>query len=589
VLAAAITERMKADYPDDVCYFFFNSLRHNANDSNAAFRSILAQILQKRRGDERLLELFSFAMYFGSDGQLTASHREIEELFDLSVQLPSIQRLFLVLDGLDECEQDDFLSKVVPKLRKLCSLRHVNLVLFGRETIKTDITDLDGLRHLHIGSLNYQDIKRLLHEGLVSLVRKRYLPQHLDLDDSSSRLARRADGMFLWACLMKSFLGCRALTLAERIMAISEIDSPEGLENMYERILAIIARGGMPVLQLASRVFLWLSHGIRGLTPKELQEAVDPDRVISSVDQPLETEAFSDTVIWSCGGFVEQTWHKGQSQAPDNIRFRFIHASVKEYFNKISTQAVLQSDEFQGVKLILHTIPANICLATQCLRYVTYTIPAQPLSVTFRSARCDPNMRLAFPLSDYATRYWPAHLFQTESILPAVEDAKLSKMEYSQLISALQAFLGQPNVLTAWIETCYIFGKPPDFQNLLDWASKVSEGRSLWSELEPEVLHLAKRVEDFASQLESIIRGWDSHLIEDPNCAWQEVIAYSNSEFFPKNQGIGMGQLVSDAPIGTKLAGQPVSKITKLVSGGVHDLVLSIYPTRYFKFDAPIK
>lgn len=585
VLAAAVTERLKADYPDDVCYFFFNSLRYQANDSSAAFRSILAQILQKRQKDERLLELFSFAMYFGSDGQLTASHQEIDELFDLCFQLPSIRRLFLVLDGLDECELDDLHSNIIPKLRKLCSLTHINLVLFGRETIKVDLEDLEGLRHLHIGSLNFQDIRRLLHEGLVSLLQKHRLPRDLDLEDSASRLARRADGMFLWARLMISFLDCRALAVSERVTAISEVDSPEGLEKMYERIFTIIARGGIPVLQLASRVFLWLSHGIRVLTAKELQEAVAPDKS-NSANPPSNIGAFSDTVIWSCGGFVEQTRYECQSQASDDIRFRFIHASVKEYFNKISTQSVLQSNAFQGVKLILHTVPANICLATQCLEYVTYKVPAQPLSATFGSKRCGPNLRLAFSLSNYAALHWPTHLLRTEQSRPAAEHAKLSKGEYSHLVSALQAFLSQPNVLTAWIDTSYIFGKPPPFQNLLDWAFKISKGQSLWIELEPEVLNLAKRVEAFASHLQSIIAGWNSHLSDDPSCAWQEVIAYSNSDFFPKNPSISVAQLVSDVPIGTKLASKHVSKMSQLVSGGVHDMVLSIYPTRYFHFDS---
>jgi hypothetical protein len=580
VLAAAVTERLKADYPEDVCYFFFNSIRHQANDSSAAFRSVLAQILQKRQKDERLLELFSFAMYFGSDGQLTASHREIDELFDLCFQLPSIRRLFLVLDGLDECEQDDLQYKVIPKLRKLCSLTHINLALFGRETIKADLEELEGLKSLHIGSLNFQDIRLLLREGLVSLLQKRCLPRGMDLEDSASRLARRADGMFLWARLMISFLNCRALEVSERVTAISDVDSPEGLEKMYERILAIIARGGMPVLQLASRVFLWLSHGIQGLTAKELEEAVIPDKSNRSDNPPSNTWAFSDTVIWSCGGFVEQTYYEGESQAPDEIRFRFIHTSVKEYFHKISTQSAFQSNAFQGVKLILHTVPANICLATQCLEYVTYKVPAQPLSETFGSKRCGPNLRLAFPLSHYSALHWPAHLLRTEETLLA-EDAKLSKGEYSHLLSALQAFLSQPKVLTAWIETSYIFGKSPAFQSLLDWASLVSEGRSLWIKLEPEVLSLAKRVEDFASHLEGITDGWNSHLTEDPGCAWQEVIAYSNSNFLPKNPSISVNPLVSDVPTGTKLASNHVSKMSQLVSGGVHDMVLSIYPTRY--------
>jgi hypothetical protein len=192
---------------------------------------------------------------------------------------------------------------------------------------------------------------------------------------------------------------------------------------------------------------------------------------------------------------------------------------------------------------------------------------------------------LAFPLSNYSALHWPGHLLRTEESLPAAEDAKLSKGEYSHLVSALQAFLSQPNALTAWIETSYIFGKSPAFQNLLDWASKISKGQSLWIELEPEVINLAKRVETIALHLKSIIASWGSHLTEDPGCAWQEVIAYSNSDFLSENPDISVNQLVSDIPMGTKLAGRHVSKMSQLVSDGVHDIVLSIYPTRYFDFD----
>lgn len=349
------------------------------------FRSILCQLIQRRPKDERLIDLFSFAMNTGSDGQLTASIREVNELVDVCLGLPSVGRVILIIDGLDECDNEDFDAELMPKLYKLGQYPHIGLALFGREIITRKVQDqLSGLRCFHIGPSNHQDIDLVLTLELSNLVTKRRLPANLDVKDAAARLTRRADGMFLWARLMVSFLNYPTLTVSERLDAILEIDQPEGIEDMYQRIFHVIAQGGKPGLQLASRVFMWLMYGFQKLPIHELKEAVSPGvQNKEHGSEAFEIKEFCNNVITACGGFVEPDTHgqthdisllstdeQGGKEA-GTFCFRFIHVSVKQYFTEVLNHDTefLQARQFHGIQLILPAAQANTRITTQCLKY----------------------------------------------------------------------------------------------------------------------------------------------------------------------------------------------------------------------------
>ena len=175
MLSATIVERLRAEKPL-VCYYHFSKQsKAAANRSFDAYRAILAQVLRYAPAERRLKNHFLFAMYFGSDGQMSASSSEVGELFEVSMSLLSQTRLYLVLDGLDECEDLD--SELIPTLRNLSQRHAVHMVLLSRETIRYTMNSLEGVRTVHMALLNLQDIQLYLRAEIRSLVDKRRLPQ----------------------------------------------------------------------------------------------------------------------------------------------------------------------------------------------------------------------------------------------------------------------------------------------------------------------------------------------------------------------------------------------------------------------------
>jgi hypothetical protein len=477
VLSGSIVDRLKAQNPRSiVCYYLFDSLESHSNNSCDAYRAILSQIVQRRFEDQRLIDLFSFAMYFGSDRQSTASLLEISDLFDVCVYLLFEEEMFLILDGLDVCHDLD--SELMPKLCKFGHLYPIKLVLLSRETVKSSVKSLPSLRIVNIGSLNLKDIQLYLRQELGTLVNNRLLPKDLHLDETTHKLARRADGMFLWARLMITYLKLPALLHSDRLTAIPEADMPEGPEQMYERIIRPVASQGQAYASLASYVFMWLIYGQRELTLRELENAVISRKKGGVNEGTRSLEDFPDTVVAVCGGFVE--YHSAHSEKnPDSQPVRFIHLSIKEYLPKAPSCNIDRSDGLQGLAILTSSFQANVRLATLCVEYLTYSMPAESLSVTFGSRTCRTNVQLAFPLGNYVVSHWTDHLLATESTVTTTRSMEQDGPgDYKKLVSTLYTFLSQPKVLTTWIEACYIFDRPPPFRNLSEWAA--SKPQSSW-------------------------------------------------------------------------------------------------------------
>jgi hypothetical protein len=455
-----VIQELKRDYSHiPVCYYFFNSTQQTvANDSTTAYRALLSQILQYNIHDDRLNDVFRFAMYFQSAGQRVATKQEVSELMELCVRTTIKARL--VLDALDEC---DDLPDLVVKLRRIANIPNIQLALFCRPTLTALARDFPSLETLAIGYSNKEDINLYLHRALEEMKAEGLMTTKLDPIGVAKTLTRRADGMFLWARLMITYLKSPALYPAERQRAISDLDSPEGLDVMYERILHLIERGGKAMQRLAGGIFLWLLYGTRSVMPTELESALIPADVASDEEEEWKLPDFENTVIRACGGFVEQIPQAVKYFGKSSHPFRFIHASVKEYLSAKAIQHGINSTIDNQI-VPPPRYAAQVQLATLCLNYLTYRVPAQPLSGVLGKDTPPEKVWLAFPFSNYAMLKWTSHL---EAVIQnhdgnTIEEEKL-------LYLALERFLAQPKVLMAWIEGCYTYGNSPQYTYLQNW------------------------------------------------------------------------------------------------------------------------
>src|SRR5207248_2049973 len=156
------------------------------------------------------------------------------------------------------------------------------------------------------------------------------LPETFDTNVHTKPLSRRADGMFLWARLLIAYLRSPALSRGDREDVVAEASLLEGLESMYERIFALIYKGGQASCRLARLVFTWLLHSKQRLTVGELHEAYILAKKTAKNSRKNPFDDFENAVILTCGGLVESEQIPDRVSSSRNRCFRLIHASVRD-------------------------------------------------------------------------------------------------------------------------------------------------------------------------------------------------------------------------------------------------------------------
>ena len=216
----------------------------------------MAQILQQSRNDTDLLSKISFAMASATGGQMQASQGELIEL--LHVCLRGFQNVYIVIDGIDEC---DNAKEFIHILFGVCEESSAKLLLFSRPNVASLRKAVKLERRIIIDKRIVQDdIELYLKRKVNDLLEDQLLVGKLKNTELVSHLLLGADGMFLWARLMISYLNSPALTPSQRIQTIKSVRLPEGLDAVYERSLALIGRANVAEQDLVRRVFIWLAH-----------------------------------------------------------------------------------------------------------------------------------------------------------------------------------------------------------------------------------------------------------------------------------------------------------------------------------------
>jgi len=582
VLAASVIDDLHNNTEHDlpICYYFFSSRQADArqsNDCSAAYRAILSQLLQKNIKNERISDLYSFAMHYQSAGQLTASRGEVADLAELTMKC--IDGVYIVVDALDECDSCD---ELLPKLKRIGEIHGVRMAMFSRHTVTDLPKRIEGVLSLPIGLCNETDIKCYLRNGVAALQKLNLLSIKINLDETAATLTRLADGMFLWARLLIAYLNSPGLYPAERKQAINEVGTPEGLPAMFERILALIERSDKAMRRTARQSFLWLLFSQRQMLPDELESAFLPAEATGDAED-WKIPDFENTVIRACAGFVERDPGEATYEGRRFHPFRFIHATVKEYL--MSPEARLSSAKSSRSDVIPpEGTDAHAEIATVCLRYMTFQMPAQPLSGSLGRSISVDDLFTAWPLSSYAALSW------TPSLLETTDGCLLTNR--GSLFEALDKFLSQPKALTAWIECCYTYSAVPHYENLQRWGSRVLEDAehtpNKSTKDNEEVGNLAY---ELGSHLSTLDTDWGHQLRENPCLIWEEATAFNPTSLLAKHGGIHVQPLQCEPPPAV-VGYAPINRVSQLTPDGENDVVLSVYPsskqTVTFSFFSPL-
>ncbi|KAH0541262.1 hypothetical protein FGG08_004267 [Glutinoglossum americanum] len=315
------------------------------------------------------------------------------------------ERLFLIIDGLDECGPSQSLL-LAETIKSACGQRpsqRIKCLISSRRSRSIGLC-LDGGHKLDLSKeIRVRgDIAVFIRSKVSELLQK--APQYeLHQKRLNEVLRRGAGGVFLWVSLVTDQLLLDAPSDNEAIRA--RIDHlPMGLEETYRRILQNIRQSD---LWKAKKLLSWLLFAQRPLHLAELERALavyaDGESPEFTANQVLLDP---ENIRRACGGLVVVS---------GNGLVHFVHLSVKEFLQSVNARPIwMRNADFW----------ANEMIAKTCLRYLMSEDVDQDPKFTSLSRRgCIPLYREDSTFLGYALQFWATHYRLAEvrsGILPAL-------------------------------------------------------------------------------------------------------------------------------------------------------------------------
>ncbi|KAF3025563.1 hypothetical protein E8E14_011236 [Neopestalotiopsis sp. 37M] len=492
-----------------VFYYHFASERVEECSPMHGIRACLHQIVHRNKKDANVLDAVSIIAETDGTGQVHATDEEIRQcLLLLLLQLPPVT---LVFDGLDECTDP---SDIFRTVYELCCRTGTKAIFLGRPSCKPP----RGCNSYTAVSLepwqNFNDIQMYLRPEIECLKDDELLPESKNVDDIVTRLAERAQGMFLWARLVVRYLSNAWLSPGERADAISDDTMLDGLENLYGKIIAILERGPTTQQEKVHRIFQVIATSRTPFTLEELRQIVAVKVGQVTLRENLIVD-FQNCLPVMCGALVE---------CDSAGHVHFIHSSFRDY--------VSESKYLHGSPLAITKQSSWLTLTTICLSYLTYDIPVRSFAATVLPSKRRKMIAEYFPLLRYGVHWIQQHdpeIFH--SSLPIV------KGEVDTVNGVLQALAGwikQNFCVTAWIEANFTFQQPPTLEPLISMIN-------IWL-LRYDALHTqADRVLSLYLRLEADLHrlrsDWTEVLLREPCAIWTSTItAFTKSSFWASQE-----------------------------------------------------
>ncbi|KAJ5641359.1 hypothetical protein N7490_005359 [Penicillium lividum] len=401
---------------------YFCSYTENTKTADI-LRSILAQLLHAHRDNHEVVDAYCFC-YSKSITSMATSNSQLMQL--LEITLRHLHNVFIVIDGLDECQDRDQIAPFLLRLSLQPSLVKVLILARDSDTIlRRKLTLFKGLEITN--SLNRPDILAYASSRIEDLVDcTGFNDAEFHKDDLALKFTTASNGMF--------FIGF-----------------PEGLETLYARIFQILSLRPKPERRLAAQILTWTCWSHEPLTLDELEAAL---KFQNGVD-------FSFIARVSCAGIIEIT---------QDSKVQFIHLSAKEFIE--TCESYLNRGIINLVGLFHQPSAGQNHLALNCLQYLSDQVPGEPLSGQLHRPIEKRVVQEKYPLLRYATLNWISHL-DAKSFVSNPSGSDCDR----QIVTYVQGFVTSRNRILLWAEAQYTFGAPllwDSFHRLLSWADAAT-------------------------------------------------------------------------------------------------------------------
>ncbi|KAF3177347.1 hypothetical protein TWF788_007779 [Orbilia oligospora] len=318
VITATVTRYLLEKYPASTAFFFCDFQQKSSLQWETIARSLLKQLLSHTNQDsiDPFLEKFEDPV-------------PPNEVIQILQQLLKRANLcYLILDGLDECEEEDR-YKLLRLFQGLLGFGHnqENLKILVASRYSVDISRImseQQVQEINVADHIGPDIGKFIEFELQERVQVRRLTVTPNmLEEIGIALAEKADGMHEHTFILRKIYSA----INEDALRACLQSLPRGLPETYDRILSRIER--FQDFGMARKVFNWVLAASNPLTVEELAEACAfefGDEQHSDGARRLATDKWK--LIFNCNNLVTVDQHGGK----DSVRFA--HATVLEHLRR---------------------------------------------------------------------------------------------------------------------------------------------------------------------------------------------------------------------------------------------------------------
>lgn len=354
VLASLAIKDLQEHIKTDVAlaFVFCTSLQETKKTNPLVLlQSLLRQLYTQQHGAVRVLEEI-----FDKKHEMQTNGPDIQDTKkSIQAVILSFHQVYLVFDGMDECQEPEELSQFLLMLSR-CHDPIVKILILSRpdyDDWETRFCDCQQLRADH--GANDDDISNFIEQRFSAV--EILVKDVFELQKIKQDLLLKCEGMFLYiGLLMDTFNNIISQNhFYRRLKRL-----PNGLQEIYKMSLTRIVSQSdddEDVRELALNVLLWVANSARRLHRDELFEALVIKRNCKYIDvgDKLPENLHLTTL---CCDLIE---------IDSNRCYSLIHSSFQDYLQSTSTgeNHPLQYFEVKQVK-------ANLILGEVCLTYLLF-------------------------------------------------------------------------------------------------------------------------------------------------------------------------------------------------------------------------
>ena len=401
MLAIFITEELEkmAQAQEDakLIYYFCSHEDPDRRTANAVFRGLLRQIIEHCPAVAvHVLPLFE------SPAMTERSLSSLETLwicFQKCVVDPKLGLTWCVVDGLDECSEDDqiFLKERFVQLDQ--DNNAFKLIVVTRDIPEEEDCVWIELDHTY-NEYVANDVNRFILGNLDRLKKIRGFTEKAR-EEVRKTLSRQSEGIFLWVGFAITELS-KKKTYIQMQQVLKSL--PKGLPQMYSRMLLQIDDDFQST---CINVLHWAALASRPLKLLELADAIELE-----AEPPLDLEQTMRDILTLCEPILEIRDRDNGSEV------HLVHQSAKDFLLQHVPPAELNVANF---RISYHD--AHLSLARKCLQCVSES----SLQDDFLHLR-------GSHLLHYAIAHWPYHVRDCDALsIELLDDSDVFFREESKL------------------------------------------------------------------------------------------------------------------------------------------------------------